>query len=187
MFDEGTDPNLSATTEPPAEESSNRTFLIGVGILGGLVFLTIVCALIYIFAIAPRLAAGRPDELATVEAHNALINAAMTATAEALTWTETPLPSPIPTETATATLVVAMPSETATSLYDPLTATLAALYTQAYYSALTPTSTLTAPEGLPKGGFADEFGIPGLLIMAAVLVAVIFLARRLRTAPARQE
>jgi hypothetical protein len=38
---------------------------------------------------------------------------------------------------------------------------------------------------LPKGGFADEFGIPGLILMALALVVVIFLARRLRKAPAK--
>jgi hypothetical protein len=184
MLDQGTDPNLNPATEPPAEESSNRTFMIAIGILGGLVFITIICVLVYAFVIGPRLAAQQPDELATVEAHNAQINDAMTSTAQALLWTPTPLPSPLPTETATPTLVVAMASETATSIYDPLTATMAALYTQAAIAQLTPTSTLTVPEGLPKGGFAD--GIPALVVMAAVLVVVIFLARRLRTAPVQK-
>jgi len=67
-----------------------------------------------------------------------------------------------------------------------LTATMGALYTQAAISQLTPTSTLIAELALPKGGFADEFGIPGLVMMAAVLVVVIFLARRLRTSPVRK-
>jgi LPXTG-motif cell wall-anchored protein len=35
---------------------------------------------------------------------------------------------------------------------------------------------------LPTTGFADEVGIPGLLGMAVLLIAVIFLARRLRSA-----
>ncbi|KAF0109141.1 MAG: hypothetical protein FD146_185 [Anaerolineaceae bacterium] len=187
MLDQGTDPNLSPTTEPPAEESSNRTFMIAVGILGGLVFITIICVLVYAFVIGPRLASQKPDELATVEAHNAQINDAMTATFQASLWTPTPLPSPLPTETVVPTGVVAMASETATSIYDPLTATMEALYTQAAIAQLTPTSTLVAPEGLPQGGFADQYGVPGLIIMAAVLVIVIFLARRLRVAPARQK
>jgi hypothetical protein len=186
MLDQGNDPNLNPATEPPVEESSNRTFMIAVGILGGLVFITIICVLVYAFVIGPRLASQKPDELATVEAHNAQINNALTATAQASSWTLTPLPSPlaIATETPSPTSVVNIPTETATSIYDPLTATMAALYTQAAIAQLTPTSTLTAPEGLPKGGFAD--GIPALVIMAAVLVVVIFLARRLRTAPVRK-
>jgi hypothetical protein len=44
---------------------------------------------------------------------------------------------------------------------------------------VTPTTT-----ALPDTGFADDFGVPGLLAMAFVLVAVIFLVRRMRTAAA---
>lgn len=42
-----------------------------------------------------------------------------------------------------------------------------------------PQPTATA---LPTTGFADEVGLPGLLAMAAVLLIVIFLARRMRLA-----
>ena len=42
----------------------------------------------------------------------------------------------------------------------------------------TPQATSTA---LPTTGFADEVGLPGLFGLAAVLVVVIFLARRART------
>jgi hypothetical protein len=34
---------------------------------------------------------------------------------------------------------------------------------------------------LPESGFADEVGLPGMVGLAAVLIAVIFLARKLRT------
>jgi hypothetical protein len=43
-----------------------------------------------------------------------------------------------------------------------------------------PTST-----SLPDSGFADNVGLPGLLIAAITLVVVIILARRLRAAPTR--
>jgi hypothetical protein len=36
---------------------------------------------------------------------------------------------------------------------------------------------------LAKTGFAGEFGLPGLIVLAVVLVAVILLARRLRARP----
>lgn len=36
---------------------------------------------------------------------------------------------------------------------------------------------------VPKTGFADEVGLPGLFIISIILVAVILLARRLRQAP----
>ena len=38
---------------------------------------------------------------------------------------------------------------------------------------------------LPTSGFADEVGLPGLVIAAMVFIAVIFLVRRLRAVPAR--
>jgi hypothetical protein len=58
---------------------------------------------------------------------------------------------------------------------DPALATAAA---QATLSALQATATPTA---LPSTGFADEVGLPSLLLMGGALVVVIFLARRLRT------
>jgi hypothetical protein len=36
---------------------------------------------------------------------------------------------------------------------------------------------------VPKTGFADEVGLPGLFIISIILVAIILLARRLRQAP----
>jgi hypothetical protein len=43
------------------------------------------------------------------------------------------------------------------------------------------TATAT-PSALPTSGFADDVGLPGMFGLALLLVAVIFLARRLRTA-----
>lgn len=40
----------------------------------------------------------------------------------------------------------------------------------------------TTPSALPTSGFADDVGLPGLFMMALLLVGVIFLARRLRSA-----
>ncbi len=45
----------------------------------------------------------------------------------------------------------------------------------------TPKATAT----MPNSGFADEVGLPGMIILSAVLLVVILLARRLRMAPAR--
>jgi LPXTG-motif cell wall-anchored protein len=35
---------------------------------------------------------------------------------------------------------------------------------------------------LPTTGFADQVGVPGMLALSILLIAVIFLARRLRMA-----
>ena len=40
---EGDDLNFDDAEEAPPEESSNRTFLIAAGILGGIVLLSIAC------------------------------------------------------------------------------------------------------------------------------------------------
>jgi len=182
MYDQGTDTNSSPSPQAPFEKSNN-TFMIAVGILGGLVFLTIVCILVYAFVLGPRLSANNASAQATAEAHNLQIAQAMTATMNAslLTPTEKPTRLPEATQTPSPTPVVNIPTNTPTSFYDHLTATMEALYTQAAIAQLTPTSTLATPEALPEGGFADEYGIPGLILMAALLVVVIFLARRLRT------
>jgi LPXTG-motif cell wall-anchored protein len=53
--------------------------------------------------------------------------------------------------------------------------------TQAAQQLLTQTATPTAT-GLPDTGFADDIGAPTLLGMAALLILVIFIARRMRAA-----
>jgi len=46
-------------------------------------------------------------------------------------------------------------------------------------------SVMPAVTALSDTGFADEVGLPGLLLGALLLFVVIFLARRLRATPAR--
>jgi LPXTG-motif cell wall-anchored protein len=71
-------------------------------------------------------------------------------------------------------------------LIDARTATVQVLLTQAALSGqavatgtLVPGTTATA---LPKTGFAEDAGIPGLLGLTALLLVVILLARRMRAA-----
>jgi LPXTG-motif cell wall-anchored protein len=61
---------------------------------------------------------------------------------------------------------------------DPRTATVAALFTQQAEKELTTTPVSTS---LPDTGLMDNVGVPGLVALAASLVLVIILARRLRT------
>ncbi len=174
---EGDENNFDAA---PPEESSNRTFLIAAGILGFIVLISIACLALYALVIAPGQKRKQEAAVSAQSTQNAQIAGALTATFQAQilpTETLTPLPS--------ATPVLAQPTETVTPLpptSDPATATVAAALTQAAQAQLTvvPTST-----GLPGTGFADEYGVPGLVILAIVLVAVILLARRLRAASVR--
>lgn len=168
--------DLSNFDAPPPEESSNRTFLVAAGILGGIVLLSIACLAGYALLILPSQRAGQ-EQAATAQAvQNQQVAQALTATAAALslpTATVTPLPTKTP--------VMAQPTS-ATSTPDPATATVAAALTQAAQAQLTHLPTSTA---LPATGIADEYGAPGLVIAGMALIAVIFLARRLRAAPTK--
>jgi type II secretory pathway pseudopilin PulG len=199
-LDEGNILNMEEPEEsPPPEEKGNRTFMIVGGIMGGLVFLTLICIAVYFFVLGPRLTAQRASQQATIEAENAQVMQQMTGTAEAALWTNTPLPTntpsitPIPnTPTASRTPVVVLNSPTAVSLEEQ--ATMAAAQTQL---AEAMTATLQAElaaagtravgggTGMPSTGFFDEIGLPAMLVLAGALVVVIFLARRLRKSPTR--
>lgn len=183
------DDDVDVNEPPPPEDSSNRTFLLVVGILGGIMLLTLIILGVYALIISPFRESQRATQAVERNAQNTQIAMSITQTSVAKGFTDTPTVTSIPptataTATATATTrptqVVAVPTEVlVTFTPDPRTATVAALLTQAASSqgTMTPTST-----GLPQTGFADEVGVPGLLGLALALIVVIFLARRLRTA-----
>jgi len=172
--------------ETPPEESNNRTFMIAAGILGGIVLLSLICLGVYALVIVPQRDAALNQRANAATQDAQVLNAALTATFVSFSLSETPQ--------ATATLepsltpVVAEPTETTTPILESTgtpdaaaTQTLNALNTQLANSTQTVIATTTA---LPGTGFADEVGLPGLMIMAVTLVVVIFLTRRLRAAPA---
>lgn len=169
------------------EEASNRTFLIVAGVFGAIVVLSLICLVLFVvFRVLP----GRNSQAS--QATQAALNNAGTLEAAMKTdtaskWTPTPTwtPSPqpaTPTTKATDTPVI-RPSATATSQN---AATLEYLYmiatqTKAAQGISSPTPTATA---LTDTGFADQVGAPALFGLAAVLIVVIFLARRLRSSNA---
>lgn len=178
---EGEDLNYDEAEAPP-EESSNRTFLIAAGVLGGIVLLSLICVAVIVLVYLPQ-RNKQTEAQSAAQTQQAQINDALTLTAMAFNLSLTPQPSPtLPPPTNTP--VVAQPSATNTPLVtntpDPGTATVMAGFTQVAGLALTPSST-----ALPTSGFADEVGLPGLMVAAVALIAVIFLARRLRVAPTR--
>jgi hypothetical protein len=200
MLDEGNNNNLETPEAPPPEESNNRTFLIVGGIFAALIFLTLVCGAVYVLYLGPRLTSQRNAAQATIEARNAQVVFQMTSTAEAALFTPTSRPTSTPTKTAVP-VVVAVNSptpvianvgvtETATPTSDP--ATLIAMQTQ-LAQQMTSTSVLLsgaaltpgAAAAMPKTGFFDQVGLPSLVILTLALIAVIFLARRLRKAPSK--
>ena len=188
-FDE---PNFDDAGDAPLPEESNnnRTFLIAVSILGGIILISIACIVgVYLFGLRrnatnTQLAQANTNATATAAA---FISEALTATSDGLLSLPTTTSTPVPTSVINlATSTVAATLETpqaagvdSTSIAN--TATIGAAYTQAAAAQLTVVPTTTA---LPTTGFADEVGLPGLVVMALAFVIVILLARRLRTAPA---
>jgi cell division septation protein DedD len=171
---EGDENNFDAA---PPEETSNRTFLIAAGILGAIVLLSLACIAGYVLVILPQQQASQLQASNAQGTQAAQIGQALTATFQAQIMPTATLP---PTQTP----VVAQASATsvpATATTDPSTATVAAALTQAMVAQLTVVPTSSA---LPGTGISDEFGFPGLIVMAIALVIIILLARRLRRAPA---
>jgi cytoskeletal protein RodZ len=187
----------------PPEESENRTFVVAAAGLGGLIVLSLICLGLYVLVLAPRQRQAAIEAPTQIALQNTLTAEALTATTAAGLFTATPEPSqtteptdtaePTITRTATPTQVVVLPTDTPsptpfTTLptLGPLTVTAAVALTQTQQAiaggaaTVTPTATATA---LPVTGFADEAGLPGLLLMAGALLTIIFFSRRLRTTP----
>jgi cytoskeletal protein RodZ len=181
----------------PPEQSENRTFVVAAAGLGGLIVLSLICLGLYALVVAPRQRQAAIEAPTQIALQNTMTAEALTATvlAELATATPEPTDTPVPTATraATATQVIVLPTDTPTPTpfttlptLAPATVTAAVAQTQtaqaiAGGAGTTPTPTATA---LPVTGFADEVGLPGLLLMAAALLTIIFLSRRMRTAPA---
>ena len=169
--------------ESAEEEKDNRTFWLVAGILGAILILALVCMVVYAMVILPSRGENQAATAAAINTQNASVEMTAKAEAEARAWTSTPTltstSAPV-TPTASNTPVV-QPTDTPTGptvTVDPRTATVSALLTQQAGGGVGVTP---SPTGLPDSGFADNVGIPGMLALAAALVVVIFLARRLRT------
>ena len=166
---------------------SNRTFLIVAGILGGILLIALLAIAAYAVLYLPSRDTGQQTQVAEINATNTAVaeEAQLTAIAKQVTMTPTftatsePTNTPTMTPSKTSTPVLA-PTNTPDGTDDPAaTETVAALLTQqAGGGGATPIPTATA---LPDTGFADDFGVPGLVLVAGVLMVIIILSRRLRT------
>ena len=166
---------------------SNRTFLIVAGILGGILLIALLAIAAYAVLYLPSRDTGQQTQVAEINATNTAVaeEAQLTAIAKQVTMTPTftatsePTNTPTMTPSNTSTPVLA-PTNTPDGTDDPAaTETVAALLTQqAGGGGATPIPTATA---LPDTGFADDFGVPGLVLAAGVLMVIIILSRRLRT------
>jgi hypothetical protein len=165
----------------PPEESSNRTFVFAAAAVGGLLVLSMVCLALYALVVAPRQQESRNAQATQIVLDNTKMAASLTETAGVLNPTNTRAPTrtPVPsaTSTPTAVVVVASPTSTPASTVDPGIATAIAQATLAAAGGGGGTPTATA---LPSTGFADEVGLPGLLLLGVLLVVVVIVSRQLR-------
>jgi len=177
----------------PEESSSNRTFVMAAVGLGALLILSMACLAAYALWWAPRQKEAAKITEDAIAMQNTSV--AGTQTVEAAGTAEDTVPptaaeTATPSPTITPTQVVVLPTNTPTefltlSSLEPGTATAAAQATlDAEMGGGGGTPTATA---LPVTGFADEVGIPALFMLSVVLLAVIFVARGIRTRASAQE
>ena len=184
--------DVSSEETISTSRGSNRSFLIVAGILGGILLIALLAIAAYAFLYLTIRDTGQQTQVAGINATNTAVaeQAQQTAVSRQITLTPTftatlpPTDTPTVTPSSTSTPVLAptnTPEPVDDETPDPATETVAALLTQQAAGGgdeptLVPTST-----ALPDTGFADDFGVPGLLLVAGVLMVIIILSRRLRT------
>ncbi len=186
------------TPPPPPEESGNRAFWIVIGVLAAIALLVLICISVYAFVIVPGQKNVYNAQRTQAAAQNTKVALAITqtssvqqqqvalaatkssgATQTAVKLAAAPTFTPVP---PTATKVVNIASSTSPPApTDDLTATVSALRTEVANKGKTQMVTPSATQ-LGKTGFAEDIGLPTMIGLALLLMVVIFLARRLRTA-----
>lgn len=183
--------DLNGTEAPPPPSGpDNRGFILVVSLLGGLFLLALLIMALYVAVVLPRNRAQQSAQAAQINLSNTSTVAALTQAATLAVKSPTPVPPTVtltstPTLKPTFTPVLAIATSTqapAQEIVDPRTATVSALLTQAAQAKLTGTSSPTAT-ALPKTGFAEDVRFPTLLGLTVLLLAVIFVVRRLRASP----
>jgi len=152
--------------------------------LGAIMLLTLACIIVYGMVYLPSANKAKQTQSAQAFAQQTAMSVSAQQTMDALnatpTFTATLVPTKVPPSPTPTQVVNKQATASPTSAKEnSATQTVAALYTKA---VLTQTALAGAPTALPTGGFADEVGLPGLLVLGGALLVVIFLARRLRTA-----
>jgi LPXTG-motif cell wall-anchored protein len=180
--------DLEPEDSPSPEESGNRTFYIVAAVIGGVMLLSLICLALYALVYAPQRRNQQATQVAAINAQNTQVAQAAVETGLAAQFTNTPTVTLIPPTATTSpspspTLLVAAPTSVLVTPTIDRTATVSALLTEAAAGRLTPAPSPTpSPSALPDTGFVEDVGIPAMVGLALVLVVVIFLTRRLRTA-----
>ena len=180
-FNPDLEPGEEFTPEPPepGKPSSSKSFWVAIGIISAILILALVLLVLVAPGIISKQRQNNIDQAAA-------INAANTATAMAATvmaipqatntqvMVTNPTKTPVVSVGSTSTPVVGGGVLSTSELQ-----TVQALQTQiAKQASGTPAATSTQ---LPTTGVADEYGLPGFVGLAVILIAVVFLSRKLRT------
>jgi len=185
---EDMDLELEEPVEAEAEEAGerqNRTFIILVAVMGGLLLIGIIAFCVWMFVVGRGVLTGGQAAIPpTATPEEAVIAAAETATAEAAlaqaqvspepTATPTPSPTPVP-PSPTPRPTIAAPQATPTPR---VTATPGG-------TGSTPVPTYT-PTATPSPPAQTGIGAYTALILAAGLLILLVISRRLRTATGRR-
>ncbi|MEI6288941.1 MAG: hypothetical protein WCP19_00785 [Chloroflexota bacterium] len=184
----GLDAESPEPGKPEGGEGSNRNFLIAAIVLGGVVLLSLVFMAAYALVILPKQKASAQATSDANAAANTQVVISQQQTQEASFFTPTLEASGSSSSSAPlkATSTV-MPAPTkALPTATQLKVATSAAGANPVTAVPSPTLVSTQQTGqLAKTGFADEFGLPGLFITAILLVAIIFISRRLRNSPAK--
>jgi hypothetical protein len=184
---------------PPPEESQNRIFVLVALGLGGLFIVGLILIALFAFVIAPGQKRARSAAATGTAQGNQALAQILTETAlaglggedktqapatlVAVGATNTPLIPPSATNTLPPTNTFT-PGPSPTLFGAAGTATPQPLKTRTPTPSLVggvktatrlPTST-----ALPATGFADDVGMPGLIVLGLALVGVLIVARRMR-------
>jgi hypothetical protein len=178
----------SPESPQPENQPSGKNFLLAIGIIGAVLILALVLLLLVAPGIISQQRASTNEQAAQINAANTATAMAATALANQRSITSTPV---VLVVTSTPTSVVVSAASTSVVAGAELSAsdlaTVQSLQTEMAAEGgeadatgtTTPAATSTA---LPTTGVADEYGLPGLVGLAVILIAVVFLSRKLRTA-----
>jgi hypothetical protein len=156
-----------------AGERQNRTFIILVAVMSGLLLIGIIAFCVWLFTVGRGVMfGGRAAVAPTATPEEAIVVAAAeTATAEAALAQASPEPTATPPPSPTPLPTIAAPQPTPTPRATP---------TAAVAGAATPTPTIT-----PRAPAQTGLGAYTAIILAAGLVILLVISRRLRTATGR--
>jgi hypothetical protein len=185
-----------SSSHAPKPKKTNKNFWVAIGVIGIFVLLIVAAMAAYLLVIYPQQRAAQLNQAAQINAQNTMTVQAATEIAFAQAQLLTPSPTMvIATEIPTNTPVVVFP--TATEEPTMAAADLSAAGGDLFYRTQTVAALLTLAAGgtvntatpngltataLPTTGFADEVGLPGLFGLGVILLGVVIVVRRLRSA-----